>query len=263
MLRGLRFHPENRLLHREYFRLELLYVERLRKRIDVLSVAAAMEDVAEENRDDVLNCAVALVVYRNAAAAVKCPKFLVSLLGVARLFPFASNLADEILEDLRKSYPGSPAVVDTLARMKLSERLAEKDAAFKDGLADCVEVYEAGLAENAEDTEELLALYLETLLEVCRVRPADALSILGYLVKCLERGMEKGLLTERQYCTWLQIVDSDDQARQARTVLESANKVHPQSVRLWTKRVALELKEADTDKALEVKLENFINILQS
>ena len=66
MLRGLRFLPTSWVLHREYVKLELLYVEQLKKRSELLGVNKS-EDVEE---DSVTNCSIVRLVAKAAIDAL-------------------------------------------------------------------------------------------------------------------------------------------------------------------------------------------------
>ena len=52
LLRGLRFLPKSWILQMEYVKLELLYVEQLRKRQNVLKTAANDEEKADDDNDN-------------------------------------------------------------------------------------------------------------------------------------------------------------------------------------------------------------------
>jgi len=52
LLRGLRFHPESKLIHREYVKFELLYVEKLRARQKVLKIEVKEEESKENDAEN-------------------------------------------------------------------------------------------------------------------------------------------------------------------------------------------------------------------
>jgi hypothetical protein len=83
MLRVLRFLPTYSVLHREYLKLERLYVEQLRKRGEVLGVGKTNEEMD----DSVLDCAIVRLVAKAAIDAISSAKFVVSLIAMVRLFP--------------------------------------------------------------------------------------------------------------------------------------------------------------------------------
>jgi len=248
MLRGLRFHPTSRLLHREYLRLELLYVERLRKRKDILGLGA-LEEVHEENRDLVLDCQVAKVVYQAASEALKEPEFLVSMLVVAKQFSFAVAVQKEILEDLKTNYSNSAVTWDTLAREEL-EKCEGEEGNMKKRIKCCSSIYEEGLKKVG--SEEMLKKYTSTLTELSQIAPQCSTLVLKLLIKCLSFGKEKNILAEEHFTQWLQILDPETQAQEMREILESANDKYPQCVDLWVKRIMFELSQTDVKKTIQV-----------
>ena len=99
LLRGLRFLPGSPVLHLEYLRLELLYVEQLRGRGAVLGAGQ------EEQQDPVLSCELARLAARAGLEAVQTPAFSVSLLATLHTFPWAGQLEKEIVEEITSRYP--------------------------------------------------------------------------------------------------------------------------------------------------------------
>ena len=137
MLRGLRFLPTSWVLHREYLKLELLYVEQLRKRSDVLGV----EKTEEEMEDKVLDCAIVRLVAKAAVEAVSSPKFVVSLIATARLFPFATVVSKELMDILEEMFPTSPVTWDTLAREELGEEVEWRGTRVTQKTKSCLLIY--------------------------------------------------------------------------------------------------------------------------
>jgi len=249
MLRGLRFHPTSRLLHREYLRLELLYVERLLKRKDILGLGA-LEEVHQENRDLVLNCEVAKVVYQAASEKIKEPEFLVSMLVIAKSFKFAVAVQKEILEDLKTNYNNNAVTWDTLAREQLEINEAEEEVNMKTRIKNCSSIYEEGLKKIK--SKEMLKKYTNTLTELSQLAPQCATLVLKLLIKSLNFGKENDILSEEHYTQWLELLDPSSQADQMRNILESANNKYPASVELWLKRIMFELSETNVKKTIEV-----------
>ena len=78
----------------QYFRFEVLYVERLHQKEQILNVN---EEVAEENRDSVLGGEIAVKVFTAAVQQIKNDvEFVVSLFAVAAISP-VKNVAEKII----------------------------------------------------------------------------------------------------------------------------------------------------------------------
>ena len=80
--------------------MELLYVEQLKKRKDVLAGKNAAEGVDnednDENSDVILDCAIVKVVVQNAVDTIQDPKFIVSLISTLRIFAFTEDIVGEL-----------------------------------------------------------------------------------------------------------------------------------------------------------------------
>ncbi|XP_042213750.1 uncharacterized protein LOC121860610 [Homarus americanus] len=103
------YHPNSVLIKRELFRLELLYVESLKNKMKNDNIAG-LEEIVAENREKVLNCAVARAVYQDAVSKLPNPELYVQLYQVADKFDFAHPLRDEIYRDLSIKFPDAACV---------------------------------------------------------------------------------------------------------------------------------------------------------
>nr|CAD7261308.1 unnamed protein product [Timema shepardi] len=154
LLRGLRFHPECRLLYLEAFKLELVYAqmkckERLEKK-EKLAVGAkeheqpkcdqAMEvsgsssqavlpdGAGHEFMDQVLEGKHAEVIYEAAVKRIHDVSFVISFLNTCKEFDFTENLQRKIVNDLLSTYPTDELTWDIMARREL-EGLSYSDSA--------------------------------------------------------------------------------------------------------------------------------------
>jgi len=228
MLRGLRFLPTSWVLHREYLKLELLYVEQLRKRGEVLGV----EKTKEELEDSVLDCAIVKLVAKAAVEAVNSPKFVVSLIATARLFPFALDISKELLVTLQEKFPTSPVTWDTLAR----EELGEKGS----GVRGCVEKYFEGM--NVCKSKEMFEMAFSTLTELADIFPNSIVRIVKNIVKLLQYGKEHDLLAVNHFKFWLQLQNCETQKKEMMELVKHSLTQYPSSVDLWTEKLLLTMK---------------------
>ena len=228
LLRGLRFLPKSWVLQREYVKMELLYVEQLRKRKQILggnNEETKEDEEKDENEDNVLDCSIVKLVVNNAVETINDPKFVVSLIATIRKFPFAENVALQLFECLEEKFHASPITWDTLAREKL-----------KDGIVPCLEKYFEGLELNK--SKELFELAFSTLTELPSIFPKSMVRITKNLLKLLEFGKEHGLLAVGHYKLWLELLDDEAQDVQKTGLLGLALDQHPASVPLWTAQLS-------------------------
>uniref|UniRef100_A0A8C7WMW9 UTP6 small subunit processome component n=1 Tax=Oryzias sinensis TaxID=183150 RepID=A0A8C7WMW9_9TELE len=165
-LRALRFHPNNKKVYQEYFRMELLHAEKLRKQkaelekaeIDLFSPA-------------ILSGRLADVVYKDATGKIKEAEFVISLLNIAAIFDFTKELQDSILQDLQTNYAADSLMWDFMARRELeAPGLGEEHHSAKARALDinrreerCCQLYEEGL--RVISTEPMWSRYLDFCLE--------------------------------------------------------------------------------------------------
>ncbi|KAL3876207.1 hypothetical protein ACJMK2_034077 [Sinanodonta woodiana] len=122
--RGLRFNPESKHLWLEYYRLELLFAEKLRKRKEILGSALP----GEEEEDGVLKGEVARVVFQKALDSFQGDiNFLLSFIPICHLFDFTSDQEEEIYTILQNLYPDKPQTWDAMARRWLHKQKADTD----------------------------------------------------------------------------------------------------------------------------------------
>uniref|UniRef100_A0A8C2WNG8 UTP6 small subunit processome component n=1 Tax=Cyclopterus lumpus TaxID=8103 RepID=A0A8C2WNG8_CYCLU len=149
-LRTLRFHPDNKKVFQEYFRMELLHCEKLRKQKSELE-KAEMDLVSFS--PEILAGKLADVVYRDATAKIKEAEFVISLLNIAAIFDFTKELQDFILQDLQTNYTADSLTWDFMAKRELEAPGAGEELQTAKGRASdinrreerCCQVYEEGV----------------------------------------------------------------------------------------------------------------------
>uniref|UniRef100_A0A8C6LUY8 UTP6 small subunit processome component n=1 Tax=Nothobranchius furzeri TaxID=105023 RepID=A0A8C6LUY8_NOTFU len=165
-LRALRFHPNNKKVYQEYFRMELLHSEKLRKQ---------KEDLDKADLDlfspEILNGKLAEVVYIDATEKIREAEFVISLLNIASIFDFTKDLQDSILQDLQKNYADDSVTWDFMAKRELEAPGAGEELHTARGRASdidrreerCCQVYEEGL--RSLGTEPMWTCYVAFCLE--------------------------------------------------------------------------------------------------
>ena len=259
LLRGLRFLPGSWILQREYVKMELLYVEQLRKRKDVLETkknddndGESEEENEEENEkagDKVLDCSIVKLVALNAVESINDPKFVVSLIATIRRFQFADTVVTELFDILVKKFPSSPITWDTLAREKL-----------KEGIVPCVEKYFEGL-EN-DGSKSLFQMAFTTLIDLPTLYPKSMVRITKNILQLLNYGKDHNLLSVDHIKFWLQILDDETQKDKKAELLSEALQQFPDSVDLWTEQLVFTNKSKGS-QALEKSFSEALDLVQA
>uniref|UniRef100_A0A671U938 UTP6 small subunit processome component n=1 Tax=Sparus aurata TaxID=8175 RepID=A0A671U938_SPAAU len=241
-LRALRFHPNNKKVYQEYFRMELLHCEKLRKQKAELEKAEM--DLGEyEFSLEILNAKLAEVVYKDATGKIKEAEFVISLLNIAAIFDFTKELQDLILQDLQANHTEDSLTWDFMAKRELEAPSAGEELQTAKGRASdisrreerCCQVYEEGV--KSLNTEPMWTCYAGFCLErlkrktnVQELKEKRQERLLGVL----QRAHDSSLLKEDYYKNWLQILLSSGDAEGAASVAMVAAQRYSQSVSMWS-----------------------------
>ncbi|XP_026160133.1 U3 small nucleolar RNA-associated protein 6 homolog [Mastacembelus armatus] len=241
-LRALRFHPNNKKVYQEYFRMELLHCEKLRKQKQELEKADM--DLGEyEFSPEILSGKLAEVVYKDATGKIKEAEFVISLLNIATIFDFTKDLQDSILKDLQTNYKEDSLTWDFMAKRELEAPGAGEELRSAKGRASdinrreehCCQVYEEGVKNL--NTEAMWTSYLAFCME--RVKRKTNIQELKEkrqerLLTVLQRAHDSSLLKEDNYKNWLQVLLSSGDAEGAARVALAATQRYSQSVPVWS-----------------------------
>lgn len=239
-LRALRFHPENKKVYQEYFRMELMHAEKLRKQQEELEHAKI--DVGEyEFSPEILSGKLAEVVYRNATEKIKGAEFMLSLLQIAAIFDFTKALQETILQDLQTQHTDDSVTWDFMARRELEAAGAPELQGAHGRASDtnrreerCCAVYEEGL--KSLNTEPMWTCYVTFCLD--RFKRKTNISELKEkrkerLLGVFQRAHDASMLQESFYKAWLQVLLSSGETESAAQVSIAATKRFSQSVETW------------------------------
>lgn len=262
-LRALRFHPECPKLYQEYFRMELMHAEKLRKEKQEFE-KAAMDMGDFDHPEEILKGELARIIYKNSISKIKGAEFHVSLLAIAQLFDFAKDLQKEIYDDLQALHTDDPLTWDYVARQELEiesqpgeEQPVSKQAkAVEMGRREerCCAVYEE--AVKALPTEAMWKCYITFCLE----RFSKKTSSVPLRGQRLERTMlafrkahELKLLSEVQYKQWIDLLLRQDLFKEALQVAEAGTELFKDSVAMWQTKlqVLIDSKSPDVEMRFE------------
>ncbi|EFB26154.1 hypothetical protein PANDA_000145, partial [Ailuropoda melanoleuca] len=256
-LRALRFHPECPKLYQEYFRMELMHAEKLRK--EKQEFEKAKMDVGNlDYPEEILKGELARIIYRNSVSMIKGAEFHVSLLSIAQLFDFATDLQKEIYDDLQALHTDDPLTWDYVARRELEmeskpagEQPATKQArAVEAGRKEerCCAVYEE--AVKTLPTEAMWKCYVNFCLERFAKKTSSQFLREGRLERTMvafRKAHELRLLPEFQYKQWIELLLHRDFLKEALEVAVAGTELFRDSVMMWQMklRVLIDSKSPD------------------
>ncbi|XP_070580841.1 U3 small nucleolar RNA-associated protein 6 homolog [Ptychodera flava] len=250
LLRGLRFHPESQRLWVEYFRLELMNADKLRKRWSVLQKdkTSSIEHTAVD--DALMQGTAATVVYKKAIEAMPDDiDFRLSFLPVCKDFDFVQGIIDTIYNDLKKDHPENELTWNALARRHLmNEDSVAADAKHRDLDPDlavlqleqkCFAVFEKAVKHLP--TRKMWTLYAETCLERVTSKEGQSEHLSNqHVIRALKvLSSIKYQLSEELYEKWVKMLIKVGLMEKAKEVAEIATNSHVKSVTLWLQRLQL------------------------
>uniref|UniRef100_A0A8D3CQK0 UTP6 small subunit processome component n=1 Tax=Scophthalmus maximus TaxID=52904 RepID=A0A8D3CQK0_SCOMX len=236
-LRALRFHPENKKVYQEYFRMELLHCEKLRKQKKELEMAEM--DLGEyEFSAEILSGKLAEVVYRDATGKIKEAEFVISLLNTAAIFDFTKELQDSILQDLQTNYTEESLTWDFMAKRELEAPGAGEELQTAKGRASdinrreerCCQVYEEGV--TSLNIEPMWTCYVTFCLE--RLKRKTNVQELKENVTTSASMSGNDQRVVFFPCDQLQVLLSSGDAEGAASVATAATERYRQSVSVWS-----------------------------
>uniref|UniRef100_A0A8C6FGY8 UTP6 small subunit processome component n=1 Tax=Moschus moschiferus TaxID=68415 RepID=A0A8C6FGY8_MOSMO len=242
-LQALRFHPRCPKLHEEYFRMELMHAEKLKK--EKQEFEKANMDVGNlEHAEEILSGGLAQIIYKNSISVIKSAKFHVSLLSVAQLFDFAKDLQREIYDDLKALHTDDPITWDFVARQELviesqpgeelptTKQAKEKEMGCREER--CCAVYEE--AVKTVPTEAMWKCYMKFCMERFTKKTSSRL----LRKKRLQRTMvafwkahELKLLPELQYRQLSKLLLHRQLLKESLQVADAGVKLFRKSVAMW------------------------------
>uniref|UniRef100_A0A8C8GWW5 UTP6 small subunit processome component n=1 Tax=Oncorhynchus tshawytscha TaxID=74940 RepID=A0A8C8GWW5_ONCTS len=241
-LRALRFHPESKKVYQEYFRMELLHAEKLRKQQKELEQAEM--DVYEFS-PEIMSGKLAELVYRDATGKIQGEVRLhFGLLISVFIFQHDTTHTDHAecpVPSLQSKYTDDSLTWDFMAKRELEATVGEELQTAKGRASDiarreerCCQVYEEGL--KSLNTEAMWACYVSFCLERFK-RKTNVQELKEKrqerLLAVLQRAHDSSLLKEDFYKNWLQVLLSSGDSEQTAAVAMAATQRYRQSVDVW------------------------------
>ncbi|KAF0871261.1 U3 small nucleolar RNA-associated protein 6 homolog [Crocuta crocuta] len=259
-LRALRFHPECPKLYQEYFRMELMHTEKLRKEKEEFE-KAKMDVENLDYPEEILKGELARIIYKNSVSVIKGAEFHLSLLSIAQLFDFAKDLQREIYDELRALHTDDPLTWDYVARRELEvesqpegEQPATKQArAAEVGQKEdrCCAVYEE--AVKTLPTEAMWKYYITFCLERFPKKPSSPFlreKRLERTMMAFRKAHELKFLQEFQYKQWFELLVHHNFLKEALEVAEAGTESFRDSVTMWHMKLRALIDSKSPDVAM-------------
>ena len=232
-MEGLRFHPTSVELLLESFRLELLFIQRLKEDPQNYSVP-------EENKDAIMKGEIAEAICRRGHEAFReqnssasnnetVVEMLTSMLYSAKLLGAGCSLQEYIIKTLLEKFPNEPVTWNTYALVALfpqiekdfnekheeNELICAKERSSLQKVRQCCCRFEEGLAERLPievpaNRQKLLNMYLETMIQILKdAKDTKVCSVVEERMwHLLNYGKQKCLLNEKNANLFQKIIET-------------------------------------------------------
>uniref|UniRef100_A0A2R5L4Z8 Putative u3 small nucleolar rna-associated protein 6 n=1 Tax=Ornithodoros turicata TaxID=34597 RepID=A0A2R5L4Z8_9ACAR len=247
--RGLRFNEKSQLLWHEYFRMELLYTEKMRKRQEVLGI---QKDTQEHANDAVLGAKIPYLIYTTSTNVITDVDFALSFLPICAKFDFAASIEDSIYEDIQNRHAGAEETWNAVARRCYEKRMAvgssqggqtlSKSEAIKAACA----IFDEAVTKVP--TEKMWKVYIDFCLELLGDASSkkSAEKRLSRVLCCMRRASENGLLTLQHHLEWVKLLQNCGEVTRAVEEANAATKKWTTSVDAWLLTLQLHLAHPDS-----------------
>ncbi|KAK9762196.1 U3 snoRNP protein [Basidiobolus ranarum] len=270
--RGLRLNPESQDLWLEYFRLELVYMAKIRERRRILGILkdgkSKPKVEQEKNEEDMivlptldeeeemepkreitisdgliqtlkaennafLSGAVALIVYENAIKSISEDlEFRKKFLEVFQTIPGTESGQEAVYESIKNDFPSN----ESARALYIEKSLAGVDpnsVEYVNGVKICTQGYSEVIQELGTGT--MWEKYCD-FLKKCHARVSEQ-NLKTYFTKALSKAFnaasEQALMTEKLYLSWLEHLQEVQEINEAVKVASQAVAQFPKTPELW------------------------------
>lgn len=256
LLRGIRFHPESKILYTEFFKLELEFSQM--KNEEVQNKINKHNWIPDETTEQIIKGKLAEAIYESSVKKIQDVDYKVNLLTLAKNYQNSENIQNKIFSDLMKNHSEDELTWDTMAKRELEgvffegasvegqepmEIDLEKDReskTLKGRIQRSVDVYEGAVKKL--NTPKMWSFYLDHLMELNN--DASSLPIFkGKLLRnAMEGALEAGHLAEKYFLHWIDILrNAEGKQKKLAKILKKATELHPNSLKLWHTRLKFHL----------------------
>lgn len=253
--KGLRNNKMSKKLWLEHFKLELLHVDKIKKRRKLLGVdGIELSQEKEREEDDpkemdaFLQNITASIVYKNAFVGISDDiDFRISFLDTCATFEDTSQVQDNIYKNISEDFPGDEKMWKVQALRPIKQLITEgqtkmlKDEDWLQAEEECSEVFEK--AVTALCSCEMWNSYLKTFTELLEKSntPSQTSRRLAKVMKIYLDAEQHCLASEDMYISWIDLLTSIESTEEVQKVLERGLTIHTTSLNLWRKHIGVVL----------------------
>lgn len=251
--RGLRVNPLSKQLWLEYFRMELLHVEKIHKRRTILGLNKPEESQESQEEENVstefLAGKVAEIVYQKAIQCIPDDiEFRVSFIEVYRLFEDTKQGCDMVFNSLIEDFPLSEEVWNLVARRHVNERQSDvkkgtavvTDSQWCDLESEMNKLFQEAVEKVPTDKmwEFYIKAFMELLAESSQKQSKRREKTVLHLFSA---AASNNHITEDLYKAWVSVLLHANKKKQALSVCKKGAEHFNKSVSLWSEYLRLKV----------------------
>ena len=245
MVSALRMLPTSEKVWLEYFRMELLHVDKLRKRY-IATVAGRNGALSDEQKKELesakFSCITADKIYTAATNASDIVSFHRRFLDIYRLFNFTERSRDVVYANLAERHSASPEAADILCMRPLHDQIVWDIAGRSKREMECDTLYKAAVERIPTQAmwDRYCQFWRSTVDHYQVKRSAVSLqkSVQQYFKVC-QQALEAGVVSADVGCQWIEMLLMSGHDDSARSVLDQLILMHSSNVDLLLKRRSL------------------------
>ena len=266
--RGLRFNPTSDHLWQEYFRMELLNADKLRKRREILGLAALAREEADIS-DMVLKGQVAQIVFKKALESIPGnAQFCLSFLPLCRLFNFTNLVEEEIFACLQVQFPADELVWEATALRVVSKAvhidnsLIRKEREKLQWECDQETAQIFNKAVKQVNTEKMWSLYIHFCTNQLKKKKSTKTLCdkrAGMLLRVYQMASDENKLSAELYSSWIDTLCHVGEISQVQDIIDLGITHYPHSLILWLTKLRLTIASEDADKQVKTVVEQALD----
>ncbi|KAG1703637.1 U3 small nucleolar RNA-associated protein 6 [Nymphon striatum] len=256
MQRSLRFNVKSEKLWLEYFKLELMFAEKMKNRLEILGVEEKQKKEADEIDDEILDGKIAIIIFKNAIKEITNIAFKTQFLQIACRFKFTNMVEDEIYKSIEEDHIGMEEGLDILARRSLlrineikSTKGVKKSIVKRTYELERIAFQSYDSALIKINSEKMWSLYIQFCVERLSASGTEkhAVLILSHVLELFSQASNKNKLLPNDLMIWIHLLEECNEENQLRKVIEIAISAYPTDVHIWMKYLELCI-HSDKDK---------------
>lgn len=271
MQKSLRLNRDSKTLWLEYFRLELLHVDKIKKRRDILSLSTEGDQL--ESGD------IAEAFFTNKTASIVYEKainefpdeieFRLEFLPIYRLFKDTKINQDEIYDSLLKDFNSNEKAQDAVAKRPLEDLIylnpdgnSLKDEDWQHAETLACQLYDA--AVDQVKTGSMYELYLQRFLELLKQADTTEEQVsrrLRIIFSILNSADKNDAVTEQIFLVWSEMLLNIGDENGALEILSKSVQSLP-IVSLYERYLSMKKEFSDDWSALNIEFETCIKKLE-